>query len=422
MKNFSDFQFFKFSDFKVLSPKLFSIGTEKSYDYFRLKPKKVLYLSKIFFMIQRLIENNIKNDFNKGKIIVVLGARQVGKTTLFNSIIDDQGSILKLNCDDYDDRLDLENKTSTELKNLIANHKVVIIDEAQRVENIGLTLKIIADLKLDAQVLVTGSSSLELSSKINEPVTGRIFEYKLFPLSLSEMARHTSEREENRLLEQRMIYGLYPEIVTNPSDNKRLLTSLANNYLYRDLLSYQGIKKHDVLHKLVRALAFQIGSEVSYNELSNLLGIDKETVESYINLLEKCFVVFRLSSFNRNMRNEIKKGKKIYFYDNGIRNALISNFAPLEMRQDAGALWENFMISERIKRNAYCNDYSQLFFWRTKQQQEIDLIEEKDGRLFAYEFKWNSKKKSKLPTSFENNYSDIEFKVINKDNYWEFVY
>jgi len=379
-------------------------------------------LSKIFFMIQRLIENNIKNDFNKGKIIVVLGARQVGKTTLFNSIIDDQGSVLKLNCDDYDDRLDLENKTSTELKNIIANHKVVIIDEAQRVENIGLTLKIIADLKLDAQVLVTGSSSLELSSKINEPVTGRIFEYKLFPLSLSEMARHTSEREENRLLEQRMIYGLYPEIVTNPSDNKRLLTSLANNYLYRDLLSYQGIKKHDVLHKLVRALAFQIGSEVSYNELSNLLGIDKETVESYINLLEKCFVVFRLSSFSRNMRNEIKKGKKIYFYDNGIRNALISNFAPLEMRQDAGALWENFMISERIKRNAYCNDYSQLFFWRTKQQQEIDLIEEKDGRLFAYEFKWNSKKKSKLPTSFENNYSDIEFKVINKDNYWEFVY
>ena len=379
-------------------------------------------MSKIFFMIQRLIENNIKNDFNKGKIIVVLGARQVGKTTLFNSIIDDQGSVLKLNCDDYDDRLDLENKTSTELKNLIANHKVVIIDEAQRVENIGLTLKIIADLKLDAQVLVTGSSSLELSSKINEPVTGRIFEYKLFPLSLSEMARHTSEREENRLLEQRMIYGLYPEIVTNPSDNKRLLTSLANNYLYRDLLSYQGIKKHDVLHKLVRALAFQIGSEVSYNELSNLLGIDKETVESYINLLEKCFVVFRLSSFSRNMRNEIKKGKKIYFYDNGIRNALISNFAPLEMRQDAGALWENFMISERIKRNAYCNDYSQLFFWRTKQQQEIDLIEEKDGRLFAYEFKWNSKKKSKLPTSFENNYSNIEFKVINRENYWEFVY
>ncbi len=378
-------------------------------------------MSKIFFMIQRLIENNIKNDFNKGKIIVVLGARQVGKTTLFNSIIDDQGSVLKLNCDDYDDRLDLENKTSTELKNLIANHKVVIIDEAQRVENIGLTLKIIADLKLDAQVLVTGSSSLELSSKINEPVTGRIFEYKLFPLSLSEMARHTSEREENRLLEQRMIYGLYPEIVTNPSDNKRLLTSLANNYLYRDLLSYQGIKKHDVLHKLVRALAFQIGSEVSYNELSNLLGIDKETVESYINLLEKCFVVFRLSSFSRNMRNEIKKGKKIYFYDNGIRNALISNFAPLEMRQDAGALWENFMISERIKRNAYCNDYSQLFFWRTKQQQEIDLIEEKDGRLFAYEFKWNSKKKSKLPTSFENNYSDIEFKVINRENYCEFV-
>ena len=240
-------------------------------------------------MITRQIENSIRDDFNKGKIIIVLGARQVGKTTLLDSIIDNYDNVLKLNCDDYDDRLDLENKTSTELKNLISNHKVVIIDEAQRVENIGLTLKIIADLKLDAQVLVTGSSSLELSSKINEPVTGRMFEYRLFPLSLAEMSNHTSQREETRLLEQRMIYGLYPEIVTNPSDSKRLLTSLANNYLYRDLLSYQGIKKPEILHKLVRALAFQIGSEISYNELSNLIGIDKETVESYINLLEKSF-------------------------------------------------------------------------------------------------------------------------------------
>lgn len=372
-------------------------------------------------MISRLIENNIKDDFNKGKIIIVLGARQVGKTTLFDTIINNYDNVLKFNCDDYDDRLDLENKTSTELKNLIGNHKIVVIDEAQRVSNIGLTLKIIADLKLDTQVLVTGSSSLELSSKINEPVTGRMFEYKLFPLSLAELANNTSQREETRLLEQRMIYGLYPEIVTNPSDNKRLLTSLANNYLYKDLLSYQGIKKPEILHKLVRALALQIGSEVSYNELSNLLGIDKETVESYINLLEKCFVVFRLPSYSRNMRNEIKKGKKIYFYDNGIRNALISNFAPLEMRQDAGALWENFMISERMKRNTYLNDYSQLFFWRTQQQQEIDLIEEKDGHLFAYEFKWNSKKKYKLPSSFESNYSNTEFKVISKENFWEFV-
>lgn len=372
-------------------------------------------------MIKRQIEENIKDDFNKGKIIIVIGARQVGKTTLFDSVINNIDNVLKLNCDNYDDRLDLENKTSTQLKNLIENHKVVIIDEAQRVENIGLTLKIIADLKLNIQVLVTGSSSLELSSKINEPVTGRMFEYRLFPLSLSEMANHTSQREENRMLEQRMIFGLYPEIVCNPSDNKRLLTSLANNYLYKDLLSYHGIKKPEILHKLVRALALQIGSEVSYNELSNLIGIDKGTVESYINLLEKCFVVFRIPSYSKNLRNEIKKGKKIYFYDNGIRNALISNFAPLEMRDDAGALWENFMISERIKRNAYLNDYSQLYFWRTKQQQEIDLIEEKDGRLSAFEFKWNAKKSSKLPSSFENNYSNIEYKIINRENFWEFV-
>lgn len=372
-------------------------------------------------MIIRQIEDSIKNDFKKGKIIIVLGARQVGKTTLFESIVKDNDNVLILNCDNYDDRLYLENRTSTELKNLIGNHKIVIIDEAQRVANIGLTLKIIADLKLDVQVLVTGSSSLELSSQINEPVTGRMFEYRLFPLSLSEMANHTSKRDEMRLIEERMIYGQYPEIVTNPSDKKRLLSSLANNYLYKDLLAYNGIRKHEVLHKLVRALAFQIGSEVSYNELSNLVGVDKETVESYINLLEKCFVIFRLPSFSRNMRNEIKKGKKIYFYDNGIRNALISNFASIDMRQDAGALWENLMISERVKHNSYCNDYSQLYFWRTKQQQEIDLIEEKDGKLFAYEFKWNSNKKTMLPSSFQSNYSDVEFRVINRENFWDFI-
>jgi predicted AAA+ superfamily ATPase len=372
-------------------------------------------------MINREISNQIMSDFNKGKVIVILGARQVGKTTLLQNLVKDQDNLLMLNCDNYDDRADLENKTSTELKNLIGNNKIVIIDEAQRVKNIGLTLKIIADMKLPIQVLVTGSSSLEIASEIYETATGRLYEYHLFPLSLRELSEFHSLREEKRMLESRMVYGLYPEIVNNYSDAKRLLTNLANNYLYKDLFEFKGIKKPEILHKLIRSLALQLGNEVSYNELAQTLGIDKITVENYINLLEKCFVIFRLSSYSRNVRNEIRKGKKIYFYDNGIRNALISNFAPLELRNDTGALWENLMISERVKHNAYNRNYAQLFFWRTQQQQEIDLIEEQGGIITAYEFKWNERKRAALPSIFQKNYPNTEFKVINRDNYMEFL-
>jgi predicted AAA+ superfamily ATPase len=197
--------------------------------------------------------------------------------------------------------------------------------------------------------------------------------------------------------------------------------TLTNNYLYKDLCSYKGLKKPDVLQKLVRALALQLGSEVSYNELSNLLGVDKETVENYINLLEKCFVVFRLDSFSRNLRNEIKKGKKVYFYDNGIRNAVLSNFAPASLRNDMGALWENLMVSERVKRNIYTGSYAQLYFWRTHDQKEIDLVEEEDGLLRTYEFKWNGKVKAKQPVSFTSAYPNSSFDVISPENFWEFV-
>lgn len=372
-------------------------------------------------MIHRIIEQLIKNDFGRGKIIVLMGARQVGKTTLFDSVVSGSSNVLRLNCDNYDDRSDLENKTSTELRQLMGNHEVVIIDEAQRAKNIGLSLKMFADLKLPMQILVTGSSSLTLANEINEPATGRLIEYNLFPLSLVELMQQTSPREEKRLLEQRMIYGLYPEVVTTPGDAKRILVNLANNYLYRDLLEYRGVKKPEVLQKLVRALALQIGSEVSYNELSRTVGVDKATIESYIDLLEKCFVVFRLPAYSSNLRSEIKRGRKIYFYDNGIRNALLSNFAPLELRDDVGMLWENMMVSERIKRNSYSRSYAQMYFWRTQQQQEVDLIEEQDGRLTAFEFKWNTKKKAKLPKTFIDNYPNTDFKVISPDNYVEFV-
>lgn len=388
---------------------------------FSVSTEKLIYLRKKAAMIKREILNSIRSDFKRKKIIVLLGARQVGKTTLLSALQADKKKVLSLNCDNIDDRLSLEDRTSTELKHLLSSYDMAFIDEAQRVKNIGLTLKMIGDLKLNTQVVVTGSSSLDMANEINEPATGRLIEYNLYPFSLKELADATSEREEKRLLANRMIYGLYPEVVTEPGDAKRTLMTLTNNYLYKDLFSYKGMKKPDVVQKLVRALALQLGSEVSYNELSNLLGIDKETVENYICLLEKCFVVFRLDSFSRNLRNEIKKGKKIYFYDNGVRNAVISNFAPLELRTDTGALWENLMVSERIKHNAYSGNYAQLYFWRTHDQKEIDLIEEEDGILKTFEFKWNSKNKSKQPKIFMETYPDTTYNVITPDNFWDFV-
>lgn len=373
-------------------------------------------------MIRRSLKRAIEADYKRKKIIVLLGARQVGKTTLLDELRAKKSRILSLNCDNYDDAMVLEGKNASELRQLLSGYDLVFVDEVQRVKNIGLTLKIIGDMKLDApQVIVTGSSSLDMASEINEPATGRLIEYKLYPFSLSELADDTSEREEGRLLDTRMIYGTYPEVVTDPNDARRTLMTLTNNYLYKDLFSYKGIKKPDLVQKLVRALALQVGSEVSYSELSNLLGVDKGTVETYINLLEKCFIVFRLGSFSRNLRNEIKKGKKIYFYDNGIRNAVLSNFAPLELRNDTGALWENLMVSERIKHNAYTGNYAQLYFWRTHGQQEVDLIEERDGQLHAFEFKWNTRSKSRIPKTFQNTYPDATYEVITPDRFWPFI-
>lgn len=372
-------------------------------------------------MIQRQIESSLKQDFGQGKVILLLGARQVGKTTMIEALSLGASGVLMLNCDDLEDVLLIEGKSTTELKALLSPYQYVFIDEAQRVRDIGLTIKKIADLKLPTQVIVTGSSSLELANGINEPATGRTIEYRLYPLSLSELARETSERAESRMLQQRLIYGCYPGVVTDTAHAKRTLATLANDYLYKDILAYRGIKKPEVLQKLVRALALQVGSEVSYNELSNLLGVDKETVESYIGLLEKCFVVFRLDSFSRNLRNEIKKGKKVYFYDNGIRNAVISNYAPLELRTDVGALWENLMVSERIKRNMYSGSFAQLYFWRTHDQKEIDLIEEEDGMIRAFEFKWNPRAKSRVPEQFIKSYSPTDYTVITPNNFWDFV-
>ena len=371
--------------------------------------------------IVRTIQKTIEKGLFKGKIAIIYGARQVGKTTMVKEIqkkYPEDSSYF--NCDEPDVRDALTNKTSTEIKAFIGKKRLIIIDEAQRVENIGLTLKLIADNFPDIQIIATGSSSFDLSNKIAEPLTGRKNEYYLYPFSLEELRSMYSDLEIGRLLERRMIYGMYPEITQDIEDSERKLKSLALSYAYKDILQYQNIKNPEVLEKLLKALAMQIGCEVSYNELAGMVGISKQTVESYVQLLEKAFIIFRLGPFSRNLRNELKKLRKIYFYDTGIRNALINNFNVLELRQDAGGLWENFMISERIKYNNSRNIDVNMYFWRTTQKQEIDFVEEKGGILSAFEFKWK-KDSFKKPKVFLDAYPGSAIELVNKDSYKKFI-
>ena len=373
-------------------------------------------------MIQRQLENIITSKLFQKKALIIVGPRQVGKTTLLKEIISTSGKkTLYLNCDEPDMRERLESVTSVQLKALIGDAEIVSIDEAQRVKDIGITLKLIVDNLPNKQLLVTGSSALELSNSINEPLTGRKFEYKLFPFSFQELVNTTDLLTEQRLLEKRLIYGYYPDVVNNPGNEREILTNILSSYLYKDIFEFQDIRKPDVIEKLLQALALQVGSEVSFNELSQLLGIDNSTVQRYIYLLEKSFVIYHLYSFSRNIRNELKKSVKIYFYDNGIRNALIANYTPLDLRADVGSLWENFLITERFKRNSYNMDYTNTYFWRTTQQQEIDYIEEKDGFLHCYELKWNPKKKAKLSKTFSSAYPNSELELINRENYTDFI-
>jgi predicted AAA+ superfamily ATPase len=353
----------------------------------------------------------------KGKVILLVGSRQVGKSTLLKSLQSELNQeTLFINCDEPDMRQMLENVTSDELKALIGRYTLVMIDEAQKVENIGLTLKLIVDNIYHVQVIATGSSAFELRNKANEPLTGRKFEFNLFPFSIAEMVLH-----HGKIVERRMVYGLYPEIVNNPGNEQEHLIELTNSYLYKDILSFQNIRKPDILNKLLTGIALQLGQEVSYNELSQLIGADKATVEKYVELLEKCYVIFRLVSFSRNLRNELKKSRKIYFYDNGVRNAILNNFSPLALRQDSGALWENFMVSERIKQLSYNRDFRKAYFWRTQTQQEIDLLEEKDGIFYAFEFKWNENRQVKIPKTFAETYTKHLFEVITPANYLDFL-
>jgi uncharacterized protein len=373
-------------------------------------------------MVNRLLLENIKQRLSDPKAIVIIGPRQSGKSTLLKQLfsVENQG-ILWLNGDDSDVRQLFAQPNETMLRNIIGNHKILIIDEAQRIADIGICLKIIIDRIPGVKVIATGSSSFELANKTKESLTGRKWKFTLFPLSYAEMVLHHGAIEEQRLLHQRIIFGYYPDVVNNPDDAKHILKFLSDSYLYRDILIWERLLKPERLEKLLQALALQIGHEVSYNELAKTIGLDSKTVEKYIDLLEKAFVVFRLYSYSRNLRNELTKSRKVYFYDNGIRNAVISQFNVVDNRSDIGALWKNFMVSERKKRNAYSQRFVNEYFWRTQAQQEIDYIEESEGKLDAFEFKWSQTKKARIPLTFKRTYEVEDLKLLTPGNFVEFI-
>ena len=367
-------------------------------------------------MINRFLQPQLESLLGSRKAIILMGARQVGKSTLLQLLLGQRQDVLWLNGDNNDVQALFTAISAERIHSLMGTKRILVLDEAQRVSNIGVQLKIIIDQLPDVQVIATGSSSFELASKVNEPLTGRKREFKLFPLAFSEMVEHSSLIEELRLVPHRLVYGYYPEVVENPGQEAAILKELTDSYLYRDILTLDKVAKSDKLVLLLKALAMQIGSQVSYNELSGLVGIDAKTIERYITILEQSYIIFRLGSFSRNLRNELKFSKKIYFWDMGIRNAIIGNFSLVETRSDIGAMWENFAIAERMKQINYRHPFAQSYFWRTKQQTEIDYIEEQDGSLQAFEFKWNEHKSPRCPLAFSKAYPDASFSVVTPFN------
>ena len=374
-------------------------------------------------MIDRCIENNLRKTLESGKAVVLLGPRQVGKSTLTNMLFASQEGVKWFTGDDPADREALTNVSLNRLRLIIGTSGTVVIDEAQKIPGIWETMKLITDHLHGVRLLATGSSSFQLTSEVGDSLAGRKREFRLFPVSFAEMVQHSGLIEEERNIPLRMIYGYYPEVVMNPGQEKDILKELSDSYLYKDILSLEKIAKAEKLVKLVQAIALQIGSQVSYNELAQTVGIDYKTAEKYIDILEKRYVVFRLPSYSRNLRNELKFSRKIYFYDLGIRNAVLGNFTPLDLRtrEEVGHMWENFMIAERMKLNEYNRTFAKSYFWRTEQQKEVDLIEELDGKLSAFEFKWDSSKKVKVPVQFTAAYPDASFKSVSPGNAAEFL-
>lgn len=375
-------------------------------------------------MINRIVTQQIKDALNLNKVVSIIGPRQVGKSTLSEHIFKDTINVLRINGDDTDAKYMFENVSENFLKILTANHNALLIDEAQKIKNIGEMLKIMADKLNHIPVIITGSSSFLLTKAVNESLTGRKREIQLLPISFAEMVKHTNIVEETRMLDHRLIYGYYPEVINNLGDEKDVLKELANSYLYKDLMEENNIAKPDKLVKLLQALSWQIGSTVSTNELSQLVGIDAKTIDRYIDILQKNYIIYTLPSYANNLRNELKFSKKIYFYDMGIRNAIIGNMSPISMRQpeEVGHMWENFIITERIKRNLYNKrTFLQHYFWRTQQQKEVDLIEVEDGIITGFEIKRSAKKNIKAPAKFTEYYPNAQFYGINNTNLYEFL-
>lgn len=376
-------------------------------------------------IIEREIKENIEKNLFKGKIIIIYGSRRVGKTTLVKDIISKYGAEAKyINCDILENRQTLGIQDDRKLRAFLGEGKIFCIDEAQRVVDIGLSLKILVDNFPDIQIIATGSSSFDLANRINEPLTGRAVSFILSPISLSELKRYKNKAgnfDFEKILPEVLRFGCYPEILTGKAEDKiQYLKEVSGNYLYKDVFEFENVKKPEMLIKLLQLLALQMGNEVSFNELAAKLEVNRDTVIRYIDLLEKAFVIFRLPPFARNLRKEIGKKNKIYFYDLGIRNAVADSFGNLEDREDIGALWESFCITERMKFLQNHNLYRSVYFWRTQSKKEIDYLEEYDGRLYGYEFKWGAGK-YKIPREFLDEYKNSSVVLVNRGNSSEFL-
>jgi len=373
-------------------------------------------------MINRTIEEKLHKQIDFKKAILISGPRQVGKTTLLKDVVKKVGvEYIYFNGDEIITRNLWQNNQIPALIQSFGNKKLIILDEAQMVEEVGNICKQIIDAELGIQLILTGSSALNIANLTQEPLTGRKWEHFLYPISSGEIIDYLGVPVFLSNLSQYLIFGSYPEVVTNLNNAQQILTNLTSSYLYKDVLALTGIKKPLLLEKILKALAWQLGGEVSLNELSQIVGADAKTIDSYIHLLEQAYVVYRLGAYSGNLRNEINRKKKVYFYDNGIRNTLIGNYSLPGNRNDIGALWENYLMTERKKFLSYHGFYGHTYFWRSKAQAEIDYIEEIDGKLYAYEFKWNPTSKSKFPPSFIEAYKPVETKVIHRDNFWQWL-